>query len=106
MSKRMNIPPNKDIEWIKAHGDSYAGKWVALLNGVLIASDDTLPALSAWLKLAGIPRQSLMITNMVRKEVGSSPDIWMSGWPSVGHVSVTWSAMEQARRNGHLSYTV
>lgn len=105
MSKRTNIPPNKDIEWIKAHGNSYAGKWVALLNGVLIASDDTLPALSAWLKMAGIPRQSLMITNMVRKEVVSSPDIWASGWQT-GYVSISLSAMEQARRNGHLSCTV
>lgn len=56
---------SKNNDWINSHAESYAGKWVALSNGVLIASDDTLKALTDWLALAGIPRKAVLFHRMI-----------------------------------------
>jgi hypothetical protein len=34
-----------DYQWLRDHSHEYKGKWVALLDGVLLAQDDTLATL-------------------------------------------------------------
>ena len=39
-----------EFNWLKAHGPAYAEKWVALVGDDLIACEDSLSDLLAWLK--------------------------------------------------------
>jgi hypothetical protein len=48
--RRSDIPPNPTMkancDWLMRHGDSYRGQWVALCNGKLVGSGDSLKALT------------------------------------------------------------
>jgi hypothetical protein len=110
MANKPKVNHTANIKWLESHGDSYAGKWVALLDGVLIASDDTLTALIAWLKQAGISDNRILYTVVFTssENLSTEPAIKSMGgtreWAT--NVSLSWADMELARRNGHLSYTV
>lgn len=46
-----DVPPNPsqgtNLEWLKAHGEQYRGKWVAVKDGQLLGSADSLKELTA-----------------------------------------------------------
>jgi len=46
---RSNRPPDPTLEanrdWLMSHADTFSGQWVALRNGQLVASADSLPLL-------------------------------------------------------------
>ena len=59
-SKFLDVDRSPEYQWLRAHGDSNRGKWVALVGSCLVARSDTFKELLAQLAPLQFERKPLI----------------------------------------------